>query len=98
MWWFAFRGIKVAAQPPSLCATMHTTYRAHIGPQHALAITKGTAVMIASVGKVLLDHPLAERRTKFVHTVLRAQAHAIKECACMQSHAWCDIVTRIDKN
>jgi len=62
--WFVFRGIKVTAQPPSLCAAMHIAVVfawAHIGRQRALAIPAGTAVMIASVGKVLLDRPLVPK-------------------------------------
>ena len=35
--------------------------RAHIGRQHALAVPARTAMMIASVGKVLLDRSLVPK-------------------------------------
>jgi len=64
LWWFVFRGIKVAAQPPLLRAAMHIAVvfaRAHIGRQHALAVPAGTAMTIASIGKVLLDRALVPK-------------------------------------
>ena len=62
--WFAFCGIKVAAQPPSPRTAMYIAVlfaRAHIERQRALAVPAGTAVTIASVRKVLLDCPLVPK-------------------------------------
>ena len=81
--WFVFRGIKVAAQPPSPRAAMHIAVvfaRAHIRRQRALAVPAGTAVTIASVGKVLLDRPLmpklAALKTRKSRCLLRQLARA----------------------